>query len=38
MQNWRDAFGFDGEDLDFDGVHARYREIAMTLPMPVRLN
>lgn len=29
MSNWRSVFGFDGEDLDFETVHMRYRELTL---------
>jgi hypothetical protein len=31
MTKWREIFGFDGEDLDFETVHTRYRERALQL-------
>jgi hypothetical protein len=30
--NWRSVFGFDGEDLDFEMVHMRYRARLMETP------
>lgn len=31
MTKWREILGFDGEDLDFETVHTRYRERALQL-------
>jgi hypothetical protein len=31
LTKWREIFGFDGEDLDFETVHTRYRERALQL-------
>lgn len=37
MKNWRAVLGFNGEDLDFETVHMRFRELAITLEHPVTL-
>jgi hypothetical protein len=31
MTKWREVLGFDGEGLDFETVHMRYRERALQL-------
>lgn len=38
MVSWRHVFGFHRQKLDYEAVHARYRELTMTLPMPVTLD
>lgn len=37
MSDWRKVFGFDGEDLDFESVHHRYREKMITLSAHLEL-
>lgn len=32
MPNWREVLRFDGEDLEFETVHMRYRELVLNLP------
>jgi hypothetical protein len=38
MAHWRAVLGVDEEDFDFDSAHMRYRERALSLPMPVTLD